>query len=443
MRMVEEHRRHSARPADDLPDAARPPGNCADYDLSSLRFAVTGAAGARGADRADAVRTRHRHRADRLRPHRRPAVSAPCAAPTTTPSRSPPPADGRSPTSNCGSIAAGEGEPGEVLLRGPNVMLGYLDDPEGHRSRHRREGWLHTGDIGTVDAAGNLRITDRLRTCTSAAGSTSTPPRSNRCWPGCRVAEAAVIGVPTNDSARWAGVHGGPRGRPRRGRPSSPTPKKHLANFKTPRSVVFLDVLPRNPGGKVVKPHCGGWFDGSDFDDVTSTTFRSRYATSLAANKGVVPHQVLRHRRGLRAAPALGQDAVRRPAVGDRLAEEVRRPRRHLLQWVVYEEEYFQRRRPGRASANGTSMLAPTLFAHGTEGTAGPDPAENGQRRGDLGAGLVGAGVRQRSGVVVHRHQDRRGWLLNGQKIWSSRAPFGDRGFGLFRSDPKPSGTRA
>ncbi|MCV7166513.1 AMP-binding protein, partial [Mycobacterium stomatepiae] len=57
----------------------------------------------------------------------------------------------------------GETDSGEVLLRSANIMLGYLDDPEATAAAVDADGWLHTGDIGTVDAAGNLRITDRLK----------------------------------------------------------------------------------------------------------------------------------------------------------------------------------------------------------------------------------------------------------------------------------------
>lgn len=109
-----------------------------------------------------------------------------------------------------------------------------------------------------------------------------------------------------------------------------------------------------------------------------------------------------------------------------------------LLQWIVFEEEYFRAGAPGRASANGTSMLAPTLFAHGTEE----------QQRRILPKMASGEEIwaqawsepESGSDLASLRSTATRtdgGWLLNGQKIWSSRAVFGERAFGLFRSDPE------
>lgn len=145
---------------------------------------------------------------------------------------------------------------GEVLLRGPNVMLGYLDDPEATAAAIDGEGWLHTGDIGTLDAAGNLTITDRLKDMYICGGFNVYPAEVEQVLARLDgVAEAAVIGVPDHrlgevgkafvvvkDGAQLdeAAVIAYTR--------------EHLANFKVPRSVAFLDVLPRNPGGKVVKP---------------------------------------------------------------------------------------------------------------------------------------------------------------------------------------------
>ncbi len=109
-----------------------------------------------------------------------------------------------------------------------------------------------------------------------------------------------------------------------------------------------------------------------------------------------------------------------------------------LLQWVVYEEEYFRAGAPGRASANGTSMLAPTLFAHGTEEqldrilpkmASGEEIWAQAWSEPESGSDL--ASLRSTATKADG------GWKLNGQKIWSSRAPFGDRAFGLFRSDPE------
>ncbi|MCB0930048.1 MAG: 3-((3aS,4S,7aS)-7a-methyl-1,5-dioxo-octahydro-1H-inden-4-yl)propanoate--CoA ligase FadD3 [Mycobacterium sp.] len=145
---------------------------------------------------------------------------------------------------------------GEVLLRGPCVMLGYLDDPDATAAAIDADGWLHTGDIGTVDAAGNLTITDRLKDMYISGGFNVYPAEVEQVLarlPG--VAEVAVIGVPDErlgeigkafvvtlpgaelDEAAIV-AHA----------------RANLANFKTPRTVEFLDTLPRNPGGKVVKP---------------------------------------------------------------------------------------------------------------------------------------------------------------------------------------------
>lgn len=108
-----------------------------------------------------------------------------------------------------------------------------------------------------------------------------------------------------------------------------------------------------------------------------------------------------------------------------------------LLHWVVFEEEYFRAGAPGRASANGTSMLAPTLFAHGTpeqqdrilpKMASGEEIWAQAWSEPESGSDL--ASLRSTATATDG------GWLLNGQKIWSSRAPFAERGFGLFRSDP-------
>jgi acyl-CoA synthetase (AMP-forming)/AMP-acid ligase II len=145
---------------------------------------------------------------------------------------------------------------GEVLLRGPNVMLGYLDDPEATAAAIDADGWLHTGDIGNTDAAGNLRITDRLKDMYICGGFNVYPAEIEQVLARIDgVAETAVIGVPDDRLGEVGkafvvvkpGVDLDEQTVIARAR-------EHLANFKAPRSVVFLDALPRNPGGKVVKP---------------------------------------------------------------------------------------------------------------------------------------------------------------------------------------------
>lgn len=111
-----------------------------------------------------------------------------------------------------------------------------------------------------------------------------------------------------------------------------------------------------------------------------------------------------------------------------------------VLQWLIFEEEYYAAGAPGRVSQNGINLLAPTLMKHGT-------PEQLARILPPMAAGEViwaqawsepGAG----SDLAALRSTAVRadgGWLLNGQKTWSSRAAFADRGFGLFRSDPESS----
>ena len=145
---------------------------------------------------------------------------------------------------------------GEVLLRGPNVMLGYLDDPEATADTIDADGWLHTGDVGRVDEAGNLKITDRLKDMYICGGFNVYPAEIEQVLARLDgVAEAAVIGVPDDrlgevGKAFLVQLPGAELDE----KSVIAYTREHLANFKIPRSVEFLDVLPRNPGGKVVKP---------------------------------------------------------------------------------------------------------------------------------------------------------------------------------------------
>jgi acyl-CoA synthetase (AMP-forming)/AMP-acid ligase II len=145
---------------------------------------------------------------------------------------------------------------GEVLLRGPNVMLGYLDDDRATSAAIDADGWLHTGDIGRLDDAGNLTITDRLKDMYICGGFNVYPAEIEQVLARLDgVAESAVIGVPDERLGEVGKAFIVTKPGAQLDEAAVIThAREHLANFKVPRSVVFLDVLPRNPGGKVVKP---------------------------------------------------------------------------------------------------------------------------------------------------------------------------------------------
>ncbi|ELS53969.1 FadD3 family acyl-CoA ligase [Streptomyces viridochromogenes] len=152
-------------------------------------------------------------------------------------------------------VEAPLGEPGEVLVRGFNVMRGYYEDAAATAEVLTEDGWLRTGDVGVLDCAGNLRITDRLKDMFIVGGFNAYPAEIEQVL-GLHpdVADVAVIGVPDprlgevgkafvvrrpgavltgDDLIAWA--------------------RREMANYKVPRRVEFLGELPRNASGKVVK----------------------------------------------------------------------------------------------------------------------------------------------------------------------------------------------
>ena len=156
---------------------------------------------------------------------------------------------------NEGGEALPAGEPGEVWVRGFNVMRGYLDDPDATAAAITPDGWLRTGDIGVLDARGYLRITDRLKDMYITGGFNCYPAEiENLLLDHPDIAEVAVIGSP-DERLGEVGHAFVVRAAGSEARPGEliEWALGRMANFKAPRRISFLDELPRNATGKVQK----------------------------------------------------------------------------------------------------------------------------------------------------------------------------------------------
>lgn len=149
------------------------------------------------------------------------------------------------------------GEAGEIVVRGYNVMSGYFNDSEATAAAIDGDGWLHTGDVGFVDSAGNLAITDRLKDMYVSGGFNVYPAEVEavlRRHPA--VGQVAVVGIPDHRMGEvglavvvalpGADISALAVELPAFG-------KEQLANFKVPRRVEVVDELPTNASGKVLK----------------------------------------------------------------------------------------------------------------------------------------------------------------------------------------------
>ena len=147
------------------------------------------------------------------------------------------------------------GEPGEILVKGYNITQGYFNDPKATQEAIDEDGWLHTGDIGILDDRGYIKITDRSKDMFIVGGFNAYPAEiENILCDHPAISQAAVIGIAdermgevakafiilkpeqslTSDSLiEWA--------------------KENMANYKVPREIDFVDSLPTNAAGKIMK----------------------------------------------------------------------------------------------------------------------------------------------------------------------------------------------
>lgn len=146
-------------------------------------------------------------------------------------------------------------EQGEVLARGKMVMRGYLDNPEATAETIDADGWLHTGDIGTLDERGNLTITDRLKDMYICGGFNVYPAEIEQILARLDgVTESAVIGVPDERLGEVGRAYIAVReGSSLDEAAVVAYCREHLANFKVPRAVVLIEDFPRNAAGKILK----------------------------------------------------------------------------------------------------------------------------------------------------------------------------------------------
>ena len=160
----------------------------------------------------------------------------------------------RSESEGAGPGGAGPGGTGEVLVRGFNVMKEYFGDPEGTAAAIDRDGWLSTGDIGYVDDVGNLRITDRKKDMFIVGGFNAYPAEIEGIMlQHPDVAQVAVIGVPDRRLGEVGAAFVIPRSGAVTANDLVAWCREHMANYKVPRTVRFVDSFPLTPSGKIMK----------------------------------------------------------------------------------------------------------------------------------------------------------------------------------------------
>jgi long-chain acyl-CoA synthetase len=149
----------------------------------------------------------------------------------------------------------GEGDRGEICVRGPNIMKGYLNNPEGTREAFWDGGWFRSGDVGQFDENGYLCIVDRIKDMIITGGENVYPKEVEEVlYRHPAVSEAAVVGMPDREWGERVTAFIVPK------KEEGMDPKaiksflkEYLSPFKIPKEYIIVDELPKNPAGKILK----------------------------------------------------------------------------------------------------------------------------------------------------------------------------------------------
>ena len=153
----------------------------------------------------------------------------------------------------------GEDQPvdgvGELWVRGPQVMKGYLNNPEATAQTIDEDGWLHTGDVGLIDADGHMTIVDRVKELIKYKGFQVAPAELEALLlthPG--IVDAAVIGVPDDEAGERPRAFVVVReGSDVTAEGITEFTAEHVATYKVVHDVVFTDTIPKSPSGKILR----------------------------------------------------------------------------------------------------------------------------------------------------------------------------------------------
>ncbi|KAF2088442.1 acetyl-CoA synthetase-like protein [Saccharata proteae CBS 121410] len=153
---------------------------------------------------------------------------------------------------------AGIDEPGEILARGPQIVMGYLDNEKATRETFDEGGWLHTGDQGVIDGEGVVTITDRIKEMIKVKGIGVAPAELEDLLLGHeKVEDVAVLGIPDE----WAGerpkafavLKKGVAGNGEVGKQILSYVKERKARYKHVKEVEFVEEIPKSASGKILR----------------------------------------------------------------------------------------------------------------------------------------------------------------------------------------------